>query len=83
MLKQPQYQPLPVEDQVAVIYAGVNGHLDKVEVDDVSDFEDKFLSAIRDKGEDILKTIREEKDISEDTEKKLEEFCEDFAKKYA
>ena len=72
LLKQPQYQPLAVEEQVAVIYAGVNGYTDSIGVSDVTRFEAQLLAAIRDKGTDILNTIRDEKALSDDTEGKLE-----------
>jgi F-type H+-transporting ATPase subunit alpha len=68
---------------VVSIYAGVNGYLDGIDTNKVNDFEEKFLSAIRDQGQDILKAIREEKDLSEETDEKLKKFLEDFVKKYA
>ena len=83
LLKQPQYSPLPVEEQVAVIYAGVNGYLDKLNLNQITEFEKRFLDEIREKGEDILKAIREEKDLSEDTEGKLKSFTEEFVKVFA
>jgi F-type H+-transporting ATPase subunit alpha len=83
ILKQDQYQPLPVEEQVAVIFTGVRGFLDKVPANQVTRFERQFLSEVRDKGKDILKAIREEREMSEDTEAKLTKFCEDFVKTFA
>jgi len=82
LLKQPQYQPLAVEEQVVVIYAGVNGHTDGIEVSDVTRFEAQLLAAIRDNGTDILTTIREEKALSDDTEGKLNAFMDDFVKSF-
>jgi len=83
LLKQPQYAPLPVEEQVAVIFAGVNGYTDNVEVSDVTRFEFQFLDTIRDKGQDILASIRAEKAVSEETEGKLKAFLDDFTKTFA
>ena len=83
LLKQPQYAPLAVEEQVAVIFAGVNGYTDDVAVGDITRFERQYLDAIRDKGADILSTIREEKAISDDTEGKLKAFLDDFVKTFA
>ena len=83
LLKQPQYQPLAVEEQVVVIYAGVNGYTDGIGVSDVTRFEAQLLAAIRDKGTDILTTIREEKALSDDTEGKLKAFMGEFVKSFA
>jgi F-type H+-transporting ATPase subunit alpha len=71
VLKQPQYKPLPIEEQVIVIFAGVRGYLDKIEVTKVTQFEQQLLSEVRAKGQDILETIRTEREISEATEEKL------------
>ena len=83
LLKQPQYSPLSVEEQVAVIYSGVNGYTDEVAVGDVVRFERQFLDTIRDKGSDILTTIRTEKALSEETEGKLKAFLDVFVKTFA
>ena len=83
VLKQGQYQPLPVEEQVAVIFTGVRGYLDDLKVTDVTRFENQFLLEIRDKGKGILKTIREEGELSETTEKALAGFCDEFVKTFA
>jgi F-type H+-transporting ATPase subunit alpha len=83
LLKQPQYQPLAVEEQVAVIYAGVNGYTDSIGVSDVTRFEAQLLAAIRDKGTDILNTIRDEKALSDNTEGKLKVFLDDFVKSFS
>jgi len=79
LLKQPQYAPLAVEEQVVVIYAGVKGYLDKVEVDDVPRFEKELLQAVRSKGKDILAAIRKDKQIASAVEEKLKLFMTDFA----
>jgi len=78
ILKQPQYQPCPVEEQVVSIFAGVNGYLDKIDVREITRFEAAMLDEIRSSGADILKAIRLEKDISEGTENKLKTFLDGF-----
>ncbi|MEE9316865.1 MAG: F0F1 ATP synthase subunit alpha [Rhodospirillales bacterium] len=83
LLKQPQYAPLPIEEQVISIFAGVNGYTDGIELNQVTDFETRMLDEIRSKGADILDSIRSEKELSEDTEAKLTKFMEDFTKTYA
>ncbi len=83
LLKQDQYQPLAVEEQVAVIFAGVRGHLDRVEVGQVTAFERAYLSELRAKGGDILTAIREEAELSEETEAKLTEFLDGFVQSFA
>jgi F-type H+-transporting ATPase subunit alpha len=83
LLKQPQYTPLPVEEQVAVIFAGVKGYADKIAIGDITRFEGQYLDAIREKGKDILAKIRSEKTISEETDGKLKAFLDDFVKTFA
>jgi len=82
LLKQPQYKPLPVEEQVVVIYAGVRGYLDKVARDKVTDFETKFLAEFREKGKEVLAAIRKDKDLSSESEATLKSFLENFVKTY-
>ena len=82
LLKQPQYAPVPVEEQVVVLFAGVRGHLDAIEVADVGRFEEGLLSEIRDKGAEILGAIREKSELSEETEEKLKKFIEDYARTF-
>jgi F-type H+-transporting ATPase subunit alpha len=83
LLKQPQYQPMAVEEQVVVVYTGVKGYLDKIEVSEVTNFEHQFLAAIRANGADILSTIASEKAISDETDAKLKSFLDDFSKTFA
>ncbi|MEG3619383.1 F0F1 ATP synthase subunit alpha [Magnetovibrio sp. PR-2] len=83
LLKQPQYSPLTVEEQVAIIYSGVKGYLDKIDTKDVTRYEHALLGEFRSKGADILATIRDEKALSEETEGKLAKFIEDFTKTFA
>ncbi len=83
LLKQPQYAPVPVEEQVVSIFAGVNGYTDGIEINKVTEFESRLLEEIRAKGSDILDAIRSEKEISEGTEAKLTKFMDAFTKTYA
>ena len=83
LLKQPQYTPLTIEEQVVTIFAGVNGYTDAIAVNQVTQFEARLLDEIRSKGQDILKAIRTEKELSEETQAKLTKFMDDFTKTYA
>ncbi len=83
LLKQDQFSPLRVEEQVAVIYCGVNGYLDTLELADVGRFEDDFLRHMRDNHADILSTIASEKELSGETEGKLKDVVDAFAKAFA
>ena len=83
LLKQGQYSPLTVEEQVVVIYAGVRGHLDNVDLRDVTRFEQQLLSEVREKGGEILSTLRSEREISDATEEKLKGFMDSFTKTFA
>jgi len=78
LLKQPQYSPLAMEEQVVSIFAGVNGYLDTVQVSDVNAFEAQFLSAIRGHGAAILKSIRDEQKITDENKAALQKFLSDF-----
>ncbi|MEM7679481.1 MAG: F0F1 ATP synthase subunit alpha [Pseudomonadota bacterium] len=80
LLKQPQYSPLPVEEQVFVIYAGTKGYLDDIPTDKVNAYEEQLLEAIRSNAQDILDTIREEKKLEEKTEKEMKSFLDKFTK---
>ena len=83
LLKQGQYAPLSVEEQVVSIFAGVRGYLDEIEVNEVTRFEQGLLSEIRSNGEAILTSIRNEQELSDDTDKALTEFVDAYAKKFA
>ncbi len=83
ILKQGQFMPMPVEDQVVSIYAGVKGFLDKIAIGDVTRFEAALLESVRATGTDILKTIRTEKALSDETAKKLDDFIGNFAKSFS
>ena len=83
LLKQPQFSPLKTEEQVVVIFAGVNGYLDKIAVNQIGKFEQALLSNIRSEGKAILDAIRTEKQISDDTRAKLKSALDSFTKTFA
>ena len=83
LLKQPQYSPMKVEEQVAVIFAGVNGYLDGVAVSDIGRFEAGLLEHLRGASADVLDTIRDEQKLSEETEGKLKAAIEAYSKSFA
>jgi F-type H+-transporting ATPase subunit alpha len=83
LLKQPQYSPMPVEEQVFVIFAGTRGFLDTVPTDKVSQYEALLLEHVRASGSDILKRIREEKALADDLQKQMKEFLEAFTSSYS
>ncbi|HEY8579389.1 MAG TPA: F0F1 ATP synthase subunit alpha [Beijerinckiaceae bacterium] len=83
LLKQPQFSPLKMEEQVAVIYAGVNGYLDPLPVARVRAFEDGLLTTLRTKHGDLLNSIRDSRDLSSADEAKLKDVVADFAKTFA
>ncbi|KAJ2160705.1 Alpha subunit of the F1 sector of mitochondrial F1F0 ATP synthase [Coemansia sp. RSA 552] len=82
MLKQPQYSPLSVEDQVAIIFAGVNGFLDKVPTARIVEFEQKFIPFVRSNHKDVLDSISTNGKIDEAADKKLREITSDFVKSF-
>jgi F-type H+/Na+-transporting ATPase subunit alpha len=83
LLKQPQYQPSPVEEQVVSIFLGTGGHLDSVPTEDVHRFETEFLDHLRGAKDGILSDIRETQKLSEELEKKLVDAINDFKKGFA
>lgn len=83
ILKQGQYSPLSVAEQVLSIFAGVNGHLDGIAVRDITRFETEMLQAAKDKIGDALDAIDDSGQISDDSRGKLTGFLEDFAKNFA
>jgi len=82
LLKQDQYQPLPVEEQAVIIFSGVRGFLDGLALEKITDFEKKLRAELRATGQEILDAIRSEKEISKDTEGKLTAFLEKFVKTF-
>src|SRR6476646_943337 len=83
LLKQPQYQPLAVEEQVVSIFLGTQGHLDSVPVEDVSRFETEFLDHLRASEEGVLTEIRESQKLSDELSDKLTEAINHFKKGFA
>ena len=83
LLKQPQFQPMPFEEQVVAIFAGVRGYIDQINVREITRFEQQLLAHVRGKHADLLEAIRTKGEISDDTEKKLGEVVVAFVKTFA
>jgi len=83
LLKQPQFKPVPVEEQVVSIFAGTRGYLDKVEIADVTRFEAQMLGELRTKAPKILVSIRDKRELAQEAEKELMAFLDGFAKAFA
>ena len=81
ILKQPQYSPLKVEEQVVVIFAGVKGFLDQIEINKITQFETLLLSELRSKEKKLLESISKEQALSETLEKKINNFLESLVQK--
>jgi len=82
VLKQPQYAPMPVEKQVMILYAVINGHLDDIAVDKVASFEAKFHEFMAEKHPEIGKKIAGEKEISNQTEEALKKAIAQFKQSF-
>jgi F-type H+/Na+-transporting ATPase subunit alpha len=82
ILRQGERDPMPVEEQVAVIFAASNGYLDDIEPDDVMDWESQFRDYMRDSHGEILDSIREQKEISDETQQSLRDSIEHFNEGY-
>ena len=82
ILKQPQYSPLKVEEQVVVVFAGVKGFLDQIEINKITKFEDLLLSELRSKEKKIIESITKEQAISDTLEKKISDFLQSLSKKF-
>jgi F-type H+-transporting ATPase subunit alpha len=83
LLKQPQFSPLKMEEQVCVIWAGTNGYLDPLPVNKVRDFESGLLTLLRSKHNDILEAIRTSRDLDDATAGKLKGIVDGYAKTFA
>jgi len=83
LLKQPQYQPMPVEEQVVSIFLGTGGHLDSVPVEDVRRFETELLDHLRGSGATILATIRDSQKLTDETADALTEVINNFKRGFA
>ena len=80
LLKQPQFSPYPIEEQVVVIFAGTRGFLDKIDVARVGAFEKQLLGELR--GGEIMNSIRDNREIKKDVDKQLETFLGDFVGRF-
>ena len=83
ILKQNQFSPVPVEEQISIIYAAINGHLDDVPVEDIEEFEEEYIERLRLRHEDVLDAIRETEELSEDAEEAFQSVAADLADVYA
>jgi F-type H+-transporting ATPase subunit alpha len=83
LLKQPQYQPMPVEEQVAAIYTGVKGYLDMLPVNAVQRFAGDFLRLLRSKNQNLLDSIRTGKQLTPEIEATLKSILDEFSKSFA
>ena len=82
ILKQPQYTPLSVEQQIVVIFAGVNGFLDEIKISDITKFENDLLVSLKTDGKDIISRLEREQAISEELKTKIENFLSKISQKY-
>ena len=83
LLKQPQYTPFTIQEQVISIFAGVRGYLDKIKVSDVGRFEQEMLSTLKRDHPEILTAIRDKKELTPELEKAIVEFLDRFISLYA
>ena len=82
LLKQPQYRPVPVEEQVLTLFAGVRGYLDKLDIGRVGAYESQLLSEVKSTKPEILNSIRDDREIKPDVEKALIAFLDSFTKSF-
>ncbi|MBT6785428.1 MAG: F0F1 ATP synthase subunit alpha, partial [Planctomycetes bacterium] len=83
ILKQPQYKPMPISEQVVVIWCGANGHLDNLPVNSLADFEDKLLNHIRSEFPEILEGIINAGEMNKEEEANLTKVVSDFNKDFS
>ena len=83
LLKQPQFSPLKTEEQVVVIYAGVNGYLDAIAVNQVGEFEQGLLRLVRDSHADLLEALRTKKEVTDEIGAQLKSVVDDYARAFA
>ena len=83
LLKQPQFAPMAVEEQVVSIFAGTRGYLDKVEISQVTRFEAAMIGELKARKPEIIAAIRDKRELTADTEKALAAFLGDFARAFA
>ena len=82
ILKQPQYVPVPVAEQIVMIFAGINGLLDEIPIEKVKNFEEKFIKVLRDKHSGIAVEINERKKIDDDLSQRLERIIKEYREEY-
>ena len=82
ILKQGQYSPLTVPEQVVSIYAGVRGYLDKISVNDVVRFESEALAEVKNNHSDLLSSLDNEKELSKENDDKLKSVLDGFVEKF-
>jgi F-type H+-transporting ATPase subunit alpha len=82
LLKQPQFAPVPVEEQVVVLFAGVRGYLDGIDIGRIGAFERQMLSEIHSRDPALMSAIRDDREIKPDVEKKLIAFMDSFTKAF-
>ena len=83
LLKQKQYHPMPVEEEVVSIFTGIRGYLDDLPVEKIARFESEMLEQLKANVPSVLESIRTEKSLTADTEDDLRYFLDDFIKKFA
>jgi len=83
LLKQPQFTPLKTEEQVTVIFAGVSGYLDGIEVHQIREFEDGLLALLRGENQDLLNAIRDQGELTDELRDKLTAVLDSYAKNFA
>lgn len=83
LLKQPQYKPLALEEQVVSLFVGTRGYLDNVAVDRIGDFETQLISELKSQAPEIMNSIRDDREIKKDVEAKLSDFIKHFANSFA
>jgi F-type H+-transporting ATPase subunit alpha len=82
ILKQPQYEPMPVENQIMIIYVGENGYLDDLPIHRVKDFESGFYQYIGEKYPQVPRDVREKKELTEELKKMLDQAAEEFKRNF-
>ncbi len=83
LLKQPQFKPVPVEEQVVALFAGVRGYLDKLDIKKIGRFEAQLLMELKAKAPEILNSVRNDREIKPDVEKQLIAFLDSLVKSFA
>lgn len=83
ILKQPQYQPIPVEDQIIIIWVAVNGYLDSISTKRLRQFEEGFLKFVKERHPQVLEEIRNKKELSQDLIDKLKDIVKDFSNTFS